>query len=415
MNQQQDTIKCLVIDDDEEFLDGFEEYINSNITACNLEWDKETSFTTGLDLINSRQYGLVVSDVYSDSRQQFPTGTEIVNLIHKKKYVPIILISGGSVPADFSEKQFIRFVDKSERDKLPKTINEIISTNIIQAKKRVFDDIEKDATGFLWDFLDKKWDIIKDTSLNDPDLMYRFIRRRMAQLLSNAARHASNDISFVDSSDYYIYPHMPNESYRLGQILQKATDFKYFIVLTPHCQLYQNTKSAMKAEMVLLAPLISADVFFKINKVKEKKLSHWIKHPHDEGSPSGRYFFLPHFFEMPDMLADLHSVLSIPTSEVTCSYHRFAMLDTPYSEALQSQFIRLFSSVGVPALNPVLFRHIAYFREVILTIGSTKMSIKDVPKDYSEGDVQIAFCKSKKTISESLEWKHIQNFAPKKI
>lgn len=51
------------------------------------------------------------------------------------------------------------------------------------------------------------------------------------------------------------------------------------------------------------------------------------------------------------MYCDLLQVESIPFLDAAAMYERVAVLDTPFSEALQSCFTRFYSNVGVPNLN----------------------------------------------------------------
>jgi len=61
---------------------------------------------------------------------------------------------------------------------------------------------------------------------------------------------------------------------------------------------------------------------------------------------------------MPDLFCDFLQLESIPYEEIRDQHERFAVLDTPFAEALQSCFTRFYSAVGLPILNVDRFRHL---------------------------------------------------------
>jgi hypothetical protein len=62
---------------------------------------------------------------------------------------------------------------------------------------------------------------------------------------------------------------------------------------------------------------------------------------------------------MPDLYADLLQLQSLPTETVLQNWDSVAVLDVPFAEALQSCFVRFYSAVGLPVLNPERFIHLA--------------------------------------------------------
>ncbi len=62
---------------------------------------------------------------------------------------------------------------------------------------------------------------------------------------------------------------------------------------------------------------------------------------------------------MVDMYCDFMQTESIKFEELKSDYDRVAVLDTPFAEAFQSAFLKLFSVVGLPELNLERFQHLA--------------------------------------------------------
>jgi hypothetical protein len=83
-----------------------------------------------------------------------------------------------------------------------------------------------------------------------------------------------------------------------------------------------------------------------------------IQSPAEVGKPSGRYWFLPRFLQMPDLYCDFMSLESLSYQDLPGTYESFAVLDTPYAEAFQSSFTRFYSAVGLPALHAESFGHL---------------------------------------------------------
>ena len=59
---------------------------------------------------------------------------------------------------------------------------------------------------------------------------------------------------------------------------------------------------------------------------------------------------------MPHLYVDLMQIESLDISAVTEEFRPFAVLDTPFAEALQSCFVRFYSAVGLPTLKTERFR-----------------------------------------------------------
>lgn len=352
-------INCLLIDDDIEFHSIFIESIEDINAKYNLVWKAISSFEEGLLLIKNKPIDLVVSDIYSDEMQATKKGVEIADLIQSEKFIPVILISGGSRPEQLVETIFKKFVEKPKPLQLERALKSILDTHIIQTKVQIFSEIEQDACGFLWGFLDKEWASIESTPLKDKEMMYRFLQRRITQFLGRRLHGSSaTEEMTVRAPDYYIYPPITGESYSLGQILQHNETKKFFIILTPHCQLVVHEGRTPKSDNILVSKLVDASEICEKNTIKIQNMKRWFQHPTQEGKPRGRFFFLPRFLDMQDLFADLNSLISISFDDIKINFIKKSMLDSPYAEALQSQFLRLYSTVGIPDLNEEDYSHL---------------------------------------------------------
>ena len=142
--------------------------------------------------------------------------------------------------------------------------------------------------------------------------------------------------------------------------MQKEDEYR--VVLTPHCHLVvQPGTTAPKADFVLTVVAVPVAKAFEsdplpANETKRKQaLAKRIQSPTQFGKPAGRYWFLPGFLTMPNLYVDLLQLHSVSAKELQDDWESFAVLDVPFAEALQSNFVRFYSAVGIPVLDPERF------------------------------------------------------------
>ena len=135
---------------------------------------------------------------------------------------------------------------------------------------------------------------------------------------------------------------------------KEDADERFYVILTPSCDLVLRS-GKMKAEMVVLSECIQLG--------SRKEYQDWKSEPSSSNKerlrrlltsrPKGqedRYFYLPAAWNVPDLVADLQKVTSIPRKELE-SYRKIASLDSPFAEALSYRFNRYMGRVGVPDLD----------------------------------------------------------------
>lgn len=425
MNSEVVHLKCLLIDDNEDYIAAFRES-SPSIPGYDLAWSYYSSFSDALVQLENDYYNLVVTDIYNGHVDGDDTqGCNVLKRIREKKFLPVILTSSGSLPGDITPSCFVRFVDKTnDLSVLESEISAILSTGIPNLKNRLLSEIEKDASGFLWEFLESKWDIIQESSLSNLDNLYSFIKRRTAQSLGRLKVDEAEERQIITCVDFYIYPPISGDVLRMGQVLLKDGTDEYFVVLTPHCLLEKQPNVGVRADHITLAPLLPAEDISRKEKIRSEDVGKWIAHPNKKGSPEGRYFFFPHFLKMNDRFADLLAPISIPGKWPLSGYSRYVCLDTPYAEALQSQFVKLFSVVGLPRLEQESFQQLAFLRDEIVNIKDNGISAKDklsaegfvrvtgVPRDISQEQVVTSLMVGSKPIeNKAIGWEEVQKRA----
>lgn len=366
------SLSILLVEDDGETMEQFRTTLPRVVGDQPIEWEFCESFDAALTLLAHRRFDVVATDIYQD-REGVPKGPpsdvdirarEIVNDIRRKWFCPIVLFSDGTLPPSFALGEFLQFADKSGGDaSLLAALGSIIATGVPAAARTLADELNGSGAEYLWKFLEENWGQLSEAGLTSPGALARVVRRRAATQLARMVEGPGMvEAEQAGAIDYYIYPRIPGRDLRLGDIARDS-DGAFRVVLTPHCHLATQYGAAGPriaaaltvgvrgvSEVFADAPSWATNDAKKRDQVRKRTQSP----PLDLGSPEGRYWYLPALLDIPDVYCDFTDVTSVSVSALLdrARYHLVATLDAPYSEALQSCFIRFFSAVGLRALDP---------------------------------------------------------------
>ncbi len=367
-------LSVLLVEDDKVNLDLLMESLPETVSGYNIEWEPCSDFGEAVRLIGLRRYDLIVTDIYRDRRGQEKEIAEdekaldILESIRNTRFCPVVAFTDGSAPKSFKEGPFVKFADKSKgNEDIVGKMGELIDTRIPEIARKLHDELDRAAGSYLWEFLEGHWDDLKD-DLSASDVLERLVRRRASIQIGrlDPDEPLPTEVENVAGMEFYIYPPVSGEEIRLGQILRHKNEEDYRVVLTPHCHLtVQPGQNRPRAEYVLVAGTVPArDILEqyppegRTNDRKLRNLARKTQSPADLGQPNGRYWFLPYFLNMPDLYCDFLQIESLPFDTIDSEYERFAVLDTPFAEALQSCFTRFYSAVGLPGLQIDKFQHL---------------------------------------------------------
>ena len=368
------SLSVLLVEDDEENLDLLMKTLPETVSGFTIDWESCGDFEEAVRRVGLRRYDLIVTDIYRDGRDQEKEIVEdekaldILESIRNTRFCPVVAFTDGSVPKSFKEGPFVKFADKSRgNDDILNKMKELIDTGIPETARKLHDELDRAAGSYLWGFLEDNWDDLQD-GFPAPDILERLVRRRASIQIGRLVPGASlpTEVERVDGMEFYIYPPVSGAEIRLGQILQHKNEEDYRVVLTPHCHLtVQQGQTKPRAEFVLVAGTVPArDILEQyppeggsVDK-KLRNLARKTQSPADLGQPNGRYWFLPNFLNMPDLYCDLLQIESLSFDTIESQFVRFAVLDTPFAEALQNCFTRFYSAVGLPGLEIDKYRHL---------------------------------------------------------
>jgi hypothetical protein len=311
---------------------------------------------------------VVVTDIYRDRKGQ-PKGIspgdhqakDIIAEIRSLRFCPIVAFSDGSAPESFKPGPFVKFADKSKPGDIEAKLTEVLQTGIPELARKLHVELDRSGGKYLWGFLEDRWDLLQAGGRMKPATLERLIRRRAAIQLGrlHVDSDSQREVEHVEGLEYYVCPPIAKDL-RLGEIIRHKTDRSVRVVLVPHCHLtVQPSDTSPRADHVLTLKTVPArdvtvlekEQWHKDQTKRATQLRRRTKLEADIGRPAGRYCFLPGFLDIPHLYCDLLQVESVLFSDVMANYERVAVLDTPFSEALQSSFARFYSSVGVPGLN----------------------------------------------------------------
>lgn len=367
-------LNALIVEDNEDTLMELKATLPSILDEYEILWTSCKSFDEATELLITQRFDIVATDIYLDSEGHTKsydfkeTGAhDTISSIRQHRFCPILAITDGSKPDHFPESPFIGFADKTDLNEIAEALKTLIATGIPKLSKILHDDLDKDASFYLWHFLENYWDHIPNT---DSLLLERMLKRRAAIVLSRLDNSNHAEIETVEGLEYYIYPSISGNEYRLGEIIRNKASGEFCVVLTPHCHLaVQPNAREPRADHVLTVRTINAKQTIK-NKHKVKNLGSKtpdeiedsirkrIQGPAGVGIPAGRYWFLPAFVDIPDLYCDFLQIESIEYSSLEGNYDRIAVLDTPFAESLQISFTGFYSAIGTPNLDPSRYNHL---------------------------------------------------------
>jgi len=374
-------LHILLVEDDVENLKLLQESLPSELDGHQIKWEPCDDFEKAKELVTTRRYDVVVTDIYRDRTNHNKTGhpederaEDIVTALRASRFCPVVVFTDGSAPETFELGPFVRFADKSNpNNEILSELRELLSTGIPAIARRLHDDLDRSGGSYLWDFLESNWKQLGSTEASKPEVLERLVRRRAALQLGrlDPAGDVPKELESVHGLEYYIYPPISDEL-RLGEIIRNREDHTIRLILTPHCHLaVQHGDNSPRADYVLTVKTFPAEETMAkatapkapwsgTDDEKADKLRRRTKLVNAErlGKLSGRYCFLPAFLDIPDLCCDLLQIESLPLDTIENDFERLAALDTPFAEAVQSYFGRFYSAVGLPELDTAGIRHL---------------------------------------------------------
>jgi CheY-like chemotaxis protein len=307
----------------------------------------ENDFAAGLQLVKSGACDIVILDLrrgaVGSAGEDRERGRNVFGEICQVRFIPVIFWT--ALPQDVQDLKAPPLVDvyaKEELDQVPAAVRSAIETGTAQVVAEIEDNVAKVMRNHLWKELAPHWG--EDIGGEQP--------RELAHLLITRVAHSLHEQALPEltsrPSHCYLYPPV-SDRHRPGDIIRwtQAGGNQWWVILTPACDLEHDGK----VEFVLLgkaSPLTSDPKYIAW---KESQSNGKWKHLQSllEGKVA-RYYYVPKFRDIPDLILDLENTQSVPFGDLD-AYKRTASLVSPYSEALLAKYSHFRGRIGTPDLN----------------------------------------------------------------
>lgn len=362
-NLTADGLRILIIEDMEEPRERLKLTIERTLKSAEVEL--QPNFEEALkDMLPPRSFEAVVLDLFvgDPEGEGNKQGQRVWEEIWKRKFVPVIIYTGGECDLDPPiplDNPFVKCIRKSELDS-DKIVAEHLRTisPYMFALREVEEELNKVIRSVLAKTSPHIWQSTDADEQTRSELLVRSARRRLAATMD--MKTASTDESML-GWEQYIHP--PLEDCLLTGDILKAKDApttepaSYRLVLTPSCDMQIN-KGKCKVEQILVAKCTDIGEYTSSvidnYKVKAKdlteKLPRYLSEPHQGG-----FIPLPEYKPIiPCMAADLRALELIPIANIDAiddtgkSFKRIASVDSPFREHMTWAYLQIVGRPGMP-------------------------------------------------------------------
>ncbi|MET4540868.1 CheY-like chemotaxis protein [Arthrobacter bambusae] len=367
--EQQLVHRILVIDDKQEHLDELPDDLKFALEDLGeIDVIVRSSFEEAEVELRSlaADYDVVVLDVmmgepdapgYEGNR-----GVELYRKIRGIRWVPVVFYTGLPSACDGLEAPpLISVVPKDEPALLYEKVRAALESGAGRMARNLVRKIDGQVRAFLGHHVAPNWGHYNE--LEGDGIEHVLVGRLAAFLREWEAGEGGEDSEPIGHSavpaSYYLMPPLSRSGLRAGSIFREA-DGNWWIVLTPTCDLFTNETYAgngkvrfPKANRVLLAKLVKVYEHPKISKfltsggsISETKK---VLSGHQD---EARWYYLPAFLSIPDLLVDLEYLKTEPLDAIVePEWFRVADLDSPFMEVLLARQSHWRGRIGKPDLD----------------------------------------------------------------
>ncbi len=369
--------RVLIVDDDARLSTEIIELIQGNKVISEPDriiCESCESFVDAFTLLTQKRFDLVILDLKDDAsgeKGEF-AGFKLYEDVKKARFIPIIFYSGYAEKIKEHERPFVRMITKGDVEELRVEVKKIFDTKL----PLLIRHLEEELRVYMWDSIERLWSNEEPADSND--FVY-LIARRLSNLLQgdvlreffqSQGAKVPKDLD-IHPIEMYVWPPISIKNFFFGDILQNKKDKKFFVVLSPSCDLQiHEGRAQANAEFVILG-----ECTLLSEREESKKMTAAIKSGENPSNTAqeelrklintnkDRLKYLPSTNFLPDLLLDLQKLSNIEFGaliQVDGAYEKIASLDTPFAEALQSQLARYYGRIGTPNLDG----NIAYERAI---------------------------------------------------
>ena len=364
--------RVIVVDDEKDLGESIKEYLEDerlNESGETAKVSVEQDFDAAFGALESVRYDIAVIDVRRGRRDATPkeeAGEQLLKKIQGIRFLPVIFYTGLSrLVKHIENPPFIQVVSKGgTHEALLEAIQITLESQLPHLNRALLNHMDNVQRDYMWGFVADNWQTIMGQT-DRIAVSYLLARRLASSLSDSAAARLTTDLGGdVDKEiesgklhpiQSYVLPPLDEPIMMSGDIYKGVIDTVagYWILLTPSCDLVQS-----KADRLLLAGcdlLEEQEEYSEWRKTQSKgkrRLIERLLNNNRQYGQQGRFAYLPGAVNIPDLVADLQNVVAIKREDFdSLSLKRLATLDSPFAEALTSQFSRLYGRIGTPDLD----------------------------------------------------------------
>jgi CheY-like chemotaxis protein len=359
----------LVVDDSEDVrVDLKEEFEGQQVAGRDVVVRSFASFDDALSELAERRGDLLILDVYegNPAKGGEKKGLAVLDKVRTSAFVNVILYTAAPEAVKDLSSPLVRVVGKEAKGgaALRAVVEQIFESKVPQALRALARHLDKTLHEYMWDFVERKWDMLEPVS-KTPEFLRLLVRRLAASLGREGVNRMTAQAFGIEAdeapdaeeahpSEFYIIPPFSGDV-RFGDIREIA-EKEWRVVVWPSCDMVTTQGRALKTDRATCARALL------LSETTEMKT--WAQAPEDKSAKSAvscilrnqrnktpeRFHFLPEFLWVPDLVVDFQDVERLPVVDLAKA-HCLATVASPFAEHLNARYLRYIGRPGVPDLK----------------------------------------------------------------
>ena len=355
-------LNLLIVEDDEKQRKLYQDSIDEFNTGSDIkiEINFSSKLEEGLEQIRKNDFDAAIIDLRLGEGDLKGKGKEIIREIKSNLRFPVFVLTGFTedLGKELTKTNvFYKVYNNTEKNTVDvlHEISSIYRTGItkIMGRKGI---IEKTLQEVFWENIAENMDYWK-TAIEDESKIEKVLSRHiLAHLAESLKLTEEGEFEKCHPAEVYIMPPIKKKFFT-GDILKERNDTKYYIILTPACDMVlRKWKDGKKwitfrnADKIIIVRLIEfnkipevSDYIKTRSNTKKKEILKYIKNTKKE-----RYYFLPSFGErLPGFLIDFQDINRIKSEEINI-YDRVASVNEPFLKDIIARFTSHYARQGSP-------------------------------------------------------------------
>lgn len=360
-------MRLFILEDDKKQIKLYRDAIGEYSRTKNIEITAE--FADNLDdalrKLKTDNFDAAIIDLKLSGADTEGKGNKAIREIRENLRFPVFVMTGfiDELDADLREQNVFYKTYRNTDKSVAELLDEIMElyntgiTNILGKKGK----IESALQEIFWKHIAVNMDYWKSEISNPQECEKILLRHILVYLTGYLEMDEAGEFLCFNAAEFYIIP--PIRKYIFtGDILKKKDDGKFFIVLTPACDLAQG-----KAKDITLAFIEGKDMEFvtqqkriltaalpadATNEQKKKKdearnlLERLLKN-----SLHFKYHFLPPTAQFPGGFINFQKVTTVQLSGIDAEFERVVSVTEKFAKDLIARFSHYYARQGQPDLN----------------------------------------------------------------